>query len=71
MKALTFTSDDKRRARLAGFKKKAPKKPKGKSENSLEGYLSRYNDWVKEMKSKAGEGKKLDDLRDQVRKAKR
>jgi len=71
MKALTFSSDDKRRARLAGFRKKAPKKPKGKSENSLENYLSRYNDWVKDMKDKAKEGKKLDDLKEQVRKAKR
>jgi len=71
MKALTFTNDDKRRARLAGFKKKAPKKPKGKTENSLQGYLSRYNDWVKEMKNKAKEGKKLDDLKSQVAKAKR
>jgi len=71
MKALTFTNDDKRRARLAGFRKKAPKKPKGKTENSLENYIDRYNDWVKEMKDKAKEGKRLDDLKDQVRKVKR
>lgn len=71
MKALTFTPDEKRRARLAKFRKKAPKKPKGKTISSLENWLGRYNAWVKELKAAANEGKKLDDLRNEVRRAKR
>jgi len=71
MKALTFTADEKRRARLAKFRKKAPKKPKGKTEAALTNYLSRYNDWVKDLKSAASSGKKLDDLRKAVTGAKR
>jgi len=71
MKALSFSPDEKRRARLAKFRKKAPKKPKGKTVASLENWLGRYNQWVKELKTAASEGKKLDDLRKAVREAKR
>jgi len=71
MKALSFTTDEKRRARLAKFRKKAPKKPKGKTVSALENWLGRYNGWVKELKGAASEGKKLDDLKKAVNAAKR
>jgi len=71
MKALTFTTDEKRQARLSKFRKKAPKKPRGKTESSLNNFLSRYNDWVKDLKEASKRGKKLDDLKKEVAKAKR
>jgi len=71
MKALSYTHDEKRQARLAKFNKKAPKKPKGKTEQALENYLGRYNSWVKELKSAAQRGKKLDALKKEVSGAKR
>ncbi len=72
MKAIDVKAEDKRLARSDGFKKKAPKKPKqSASMNSMENYISRYNDWAKELKERAKAGKKRDDLKKEVRGAKR
>ncbi len=65
-KIINVTDDDKRRARLAGFKKRKPKKPKTKTVKSLESWISRHNKWASELKAKATKGKKLDDLRQTV-----
>jgi hypothetical protein len=66
MKAIKVSTDERRRARLAGFKKKKPKKPKSKTEASCIRYIERYNNWAKELKAKAKEGAKLDNLRKEV-----
>jgi len=70
MKVLYYTSDEMSRAKAGGFKKKKPKKPKSKTERALSNYVSKYNAWVKELKQKAKEGKKLYDLRNAVSKCK-
>lgn len=62
-KLISVSEEDKRRARLAGFRKKKPRKPKTKSVASLTRYIDRYNNWAKELKAKASKGKHLDDLR--------
>jgi ADP-glucose pyrophosphorylase len=66
MTPVKVTTDERRQARLAGFRKKKPKKPKSRTVNAMENYISRYNDWAKELKSKAKEGKKIEDLRKKV-----
>jgi len=67
-----ITTEDKRLARVGGFKRKAPKKPKaGATVSSLENYIGRYNDWAKECKSRAAEGRKKDNLKKMVMGAKR
>lgn len=38
------------KARKAGVKAKKPRKPRGKSLNALEGYVTRYNAWVDKIK---------------------
>jgi len=54
-----FTRDQLKNARKAGFRRKKPNKPKaGASLNSLEAWVLRYNDWVKDMKEKDREHKK-------------
>lgn len=74
MKITEVKAEDKRNAAAAGFKKKAPKKPKkaaSAKEHTLERWIDRYNDWAKELKEAAKDGKKLADMRDSVRNAKR
>lgn len=66
MNIIKVTAEEKRRARAAGFRKKKPKKPKSKTERSLTNYISKYNAWAKELKEKAKEGKKLEDLKSKV-----
>jgi len=65
---ISVSEEDKRRARLAGFRKKKPKKPKSKTTQSLTRYIDRYNIWAKALKEKASKGKTLDDLRQKVAK---
>lgn len=65
---ISVSEEDKRRARLAGFRKKKPKKPKTKTVPSLTRYVDRYNAWAKDLKAKASKGKTLDDLRQKVAK---
>lgn len=73
MTAKTFTETEKEAARAAGFKTKKPKKPKSKTEKSLNSYITRYNAWVDKLKAKAKLGKvkvekkkKLQSLKDKV-----
>lgn len=64
MKASSITKSELKEARKAGFKRKKPKKPTGKkSVTSIEGYIDRYNSWVKDAKEKAKEGRKLEVLK--------
>jgi len=51
--ALTKVSPEEiRKARKAGFKRKAPKKPKrSASAQTLENYISRHNAWAKDLKA--------------------
>jgi hypothetical protein len=67
-KLISISEDDKRRARLAGFKKRKPKKPKSKTVQSLERFITNYNRWATALKQSATKGKKLDDLRQAVAK---
>ncbi len=72
MKVIDVKAEDKRLAKLAGFKRKAPKKPKiSAASHVLERWIDRYNDWAKELKVKATEGKKRDNLKAEVRSASR
>lgn len=57
-KPIKITDADVKNARAAGFKRKKPKKPKSKTEKSLNSYIERYNGWAKDLKSKAAEGRK-------------
>ncbi len=68
---LWYTNEEKTWARLGGFKKKKPKKPKSKTNQSIINYITgRYNPWVKELKEKAKEGKKRAQLIENLRKCK-
>jgi len=72
MKIITYTSTEREQARLAKFRKKAPKKPKLTSSTMIkERFIDRYNAWVKELKEAAKRGKIEYDLREQIRNAKR
>lgn len=62
------TAEQIRLARKAGFKKKAPKKPKqSASLATLEGYVSRHNDWAKQLKAAISAGKKREALKKAIR----
>ena len=64
---LKLSAEELRKARKAGFKKKAPKKPKlSSSLSTMEGYVSRHNDWVKQARTKIAENKKREGLRKQI-----
>lgn len=63
-----LSAEDLRKARKAGFKKKAPKKPKqSASLATMEGYVARHNDWVKQARQKVADGKKREALKKQIR----
>jgi len=64
---MALSKEDLRLARKAGFKKKAPKKPKKMSENNMMSYLTKYREWEKEAKVFAKQGRKLDGLYRQVK----
>jgi hypothetical protein len=69
-KVMYYTNEEMAKAKMGGFKKKKPKKPKSKTERSISNYIDKYNNWVKELKSKAKEGKKLYDLKQALTKCK-
>jgi len=74
MKISSVTEEQIRHARVDGYKRKAPAKPKklGKaSSDTLDRWIERYNAWSKEVKQRAAKGKVLATARDQVRNAKR
>jgi hypothetical protein len=52
-KKANYTSDELKKARRAGFKRKRPKQPKRVTENSVSNYLTKYNEWVRELKAAA------------------
>lgn len=70
-----ISNEELRKARRAGFKRKKPKKPKqSASLNAMEGYVSRYNDWVnaarekiRYAKQKEAEKKRKKDLYKKIR----
>lgn len=63
-----LSAEQLRLARKAGFKKKAPKKPKqSASLSTMESYVSRYNDWCKQARQKISDGKKRENLKKQIR----
>lgn len=67
-KLLQLTDSEKSAARKAGFKRKAPARPKISASNAtLERYIERYNDWVKAAKAAIAEGKKRELLKKQIR----
>ena len=70
MKVTYYTSEEMAKAKLGGFKKKKPKKPKSRTERALMSYLGKYNSWVMELKKKSKEGAKLYALRQAVIKCK-
>ena len=70
MKLIKVTPDEKRLAKLANFKKKAPKKPKMSSGMAVkERFIARYNDWAKQVKSAAKEGRKIQATNNAIRNA--
>jgi len=63
-----ISKEDIRQARKGGFKRKAPSKPRGKKTTAnIESYIVRYNQWVKDAKTKISEHKKLEALKKQIR----
>lgn len=63
---MALSREDLRLSRKAGFKKKAPKKPKKMTEGNMMSYLGKYREWEKEAKSYAKIGRKLEGLKKQV-----
>ena len=62
-----ISNEELRKARKAGFKRKKPKMPKkSASYASLEGYVGRYNEWVKLAKEKSSEVSKKETLKKQI-----
>lgn len=54
-------------ARKAGFRKKKPKKPKrSASLATMQNYVSRYNGWMAEMRSKISDYKKREALKKRI-----
>jgi len=66
----SFTSQQIKDARRAGFKMKVPKKPKRKTEDSIQNYFVRYNNWVDRMKDAASQGAAIRTKREQIQKMK-
>jgi len=73
MTVKTYTESEKYAAKLGGFKASKPKKPKSKTERSLNNYIGRYNIWVDKLKAASKKGKvkvdaksKLDKLKTKV-----
>lgn len=54
-KKAKYTSEELRDARRNGWRKKKPKQPKRVTVQSAQTYLSRWNDWVRELKKNAKE----------------
>ena len=63
---MALSREDLRLSRKAGFKKKAPKKPKKMTESNMMAYLSKYREWEKDAKIYAKQGRKLEGLKKQV-----
>tara|TARA_R100000541_G_scaffold58992_3_gene71335 strand:- start:1208 stop:1417 length:210 start_codon:yes stop_codon:yes gene_type:complete len=55
-------------AKVGGFKKRAPKKPKSKTVTQMRNYLSKYADYEREMKAFAKAGKEKFDLMEKIKK---
>ena len=64
-----FTPEELKLARKAGFKRKKPKKPSTKSYSSMENFISRYNEWVKDLKAAASNGRKMEAMKKAIRQA--
>ena len=61
------TEEDKRNARKVGKLPKKPKKPKQSATlSTLEGYVSRHNNWTDKIKEMAARYKKANTLKKQV-----
>ena len=54
-------------AKLAGFKKRPPKKPKSKTVTQMKNYLSKYADYERELKQYAKLGKERYDLMEKLK----
>lgn len=54
-------------AKVGGFKKKKPKKPKSKTVTSLTNYVRKYDAWVRDMKQYAKRGKAKYQLQEKVK----
>jgi|TARA_R100000329_G_scaffold148927_1_gene138533 hypothetical protein len=55
-------------AKLAGFKKRPPKKPKSKTVTQMRNYLQKYADYERELKAFAKAGKERFDLIEKIKK---
>jgi len=66
-KLASLSTEDQRKARKGGFKRKAPKKPKSKTVNSIESYIDRHNQWVKDARAAITKHNKLETLKKQIR----
>jgi len=56
-KQATYTEQELKDAKLAGFGRNKPKKKAFKTEKQANDYIEKYNRWVGWMKDKAKEGK--------------
>jgi hypothetical protein len=64
----SISTEELRLARKGGFKNKKPKKPNGKASlSTLQNWVTRYNQWVKDAKKRASEYKTAQKLKDSIR----
>jgi ADP-glucose pyrophosphorylase len=55
-------------AKMGGFKKKKPKKPKSKTVASMKRYIEKHDKWVRELKEYAKKGKEKYNLQEKIKK---
>lgn len=64
---MALTSKELKEARRAGFKRKAPKKPKRSAKlATLEAYAARLKDYEKDVKSAASEHRKAEAIKKRI-----
>ncbi len=54
-------------AKLAGFKKKKPSKPKSKTLTQMKNYLDKYKTWESEMSKYAMKGREIQKMKDKIK----
>jgi len=62
-----LSADQLRQARKAGFKRKAPKKPKQSASLSvMENYVAKHNSWVKDARAAISANKRKETLKKSI-----
>lgn len=62
-----YGSTEYKMAKMGGFKKKKPKKPKSKTVSSMKRYIEKHDAWVRELKQYAKKGKEKYTLQEKLK----